>query len=196
MISDPLALVARLAEIFDKLGIPYVVGGSLASSVYGIPRATNDVDLAANVKRIHVQPLTQALEVDFYVAEESITEAIRDRSSFNVIHLATMFKADIFVLGEDVLSQQQMLRARTEAIQLEGASRLIRFASPEDTILQKLIWYRLGGEVSGQQWKDVQGVLRIQGESLDFEYLERSGAILNVADLLARAKESARHGMG
>jgi hypothetical protein len=192
MDSDPLVVVGRLADIFDNLGIPYVVGGSLASSVYGIPRATNDVDLAANVKRIHASQLRNAFEREFYVAEELILDAIRDRSSFNVIHLPTMFKADIFVLGEDPLSQQEMIRARTETIQIGDAARLLRFASPEDTILQKLIWYRKSGGVSEQQWKDVQGVLKIQGPSLDFDYLERSAAILNVSDLLERAKESAR----
>ena len=192
MLSDPLVVVANLADIFDALDIPYLVGGSLASSVYGIPRATNDVDLVANVQRMHVRPLTKALEGDFYVAEELIVEAIRDRSSFNVIHLATMFKADIFVPREDTLSDEEMRRARTETIQVGDTSRAIRFASPEDTILQKLIWYRLGGGISEQQWSDIQGVLRIQGVSLDFDYLARSAAILNIADLLERARESAR----
>ena len=192
MLSDPLVVVANLADIFDALDIPYLVGGSLASSVYGIPRATNDVDLVANVGQMHVRPLTKALEGDFYVAEELIVEAIRDRSSFNVIHLATMFKADIFVPREDTLSDEEMRRARTETIQVGDTSRAIRFASPEDTILQKLIWYRLGGGISEQQWSDIQGVLRIQGMSLDFDYLARSAAILNIADLLERARESAR----
>ena len=85
MSSDPLIVMARLAEVFDRLAIPYVVGGSLASSVYGIPRATNDVDVVADIRRTHVSPLRKALETDFYVAEELILEAIRDRSSFNLI---------------------------------------------------------------------------------------------------------------
>jgi hypothetical protein len=191
MASDPLLVVAKLADVFNELGIDYVVGGSLASSVYGIPRATNDVDLLADVKRKHVHPLQKALETDFYVAEEAIVEAIRDRGSFNVIHLATMFKADIFIPRDDNLSNEEMVRARTETIQLGDTSRPIRFASPEDTILQKLIWYRLGGGISEQQWNDVKGVLKIQGMALDFGYLERSAAMLNIADLLQRARESA-----
>lgn len=191
MVSDPLIVVAQLADVFEELRIPYFVGGSLASSVYGVPRASNDVDLVADVKRRHVQPLTKRLEGDFYVAEELILDAIRDRSSFNVIHLATMFKADIFVPRQDAFSHEEMVRARTEMIDVGDASRAIRFASPEDTILQKLIWYRLGGGVSAQQWSDIQGVLKVQGVSLDFDYLERSAAILNVTDLLQRARESA-----
>ena len=192
MLSDPLVVVATLADVFDRLGIPYLVGGSLASSLYGIPRATNDADLVADVKLKHVEPLTKALENDFYVAGELITEAIRDRSSFNVIYLATMFKADIFLPKKDAFSREEMARARAETIQVADDLRSIRFASPEDTILQKLIWYRLGGEQSGQQWSDIQGVLKIQGTSLDFIYIERFAALLNIADVLERARESAR----
>ena len=192
MLSDPLIVVARLADIFDELGIPYFVGGSLASSVHGVPRATNDVDLAAAVKRAHVAPLVKALESDFYVAEELIVEAIRDRAAFNVIHLPTMFKADIFVLEESGWPQRQMVRARTETISSGDVSRAIRFATPEDTILQKLIWYRKGGGVSDQQWKDIQGVLKVQGTSLDFDYLEECAILLDIADLLRRARESVR----
>jgi hypothetical protein len=190
MASDPLVVVARLADIFDGLAIPYFVGGSLASSVHGIPRATNDADLGAVVRRIHIAPLVKALEGEFYVAEELIVEAIRDGASFNVIHLPTMFKADVFVLEETGWALQQMTRARPETISVGDESRAIRFATPEDTVLQKLVWYRKGGEVSEQQWKDIQGVLKVQGTTLDSDYMEKSAEILNVADLLRRARES------
>jgi hypothetical protein len=129
-------------------------------------------------------------EKDFYVAEELISEAIRDRTSFNVIHLATMFKADIFLPRKDAWSHEEMARARTESIPLPANIRPIRFSSPEDTILHKLLWYRLGGEVSDKQWSDILGVLKIQGTLLDLAYLESYAAILNVADLLARAQKS------
>jgi hypothetical protein len=138
---------------------------------------------------MHVQPLRKILECDFYVAEELILDAIRRRSSFNVIHLATMFKADIFIPRAETLGNEELNRARPETVQLESGSRSIRFASPEDTILQKLLWFRLGGEISERQWRDVQGVLSIQGTSLDQDYLSRSAQILNVTDLLKRARE-------
>ena len=86
MLSDPLIVITRLAQIFDQLEIQYVVGGSIASSMYGIPRATQDVDLMANVKLEHVDRLTAALEPEFYVAAELIADAIRRQESFNVIH--------------------------------------------------------------------------------------------------------------
>jgi hypothetical protein len=189
MPADPLVVVARLADVFAQLGISYAVGGSLASSVYGVPRATNDVDIVADVKYAHIDLLKKALEHDFYMAEELINEAIRDRSSFNVIHLATMFKADIFIPRQDTLSHEELNRAREETVQISGASRVIRFASPEDTILQKLLWYRLGGGISEQQWNDIQGVLKVQGPLLDFQYLERSAVILQISDLLERARK-------
>lgn len=189
MASDPLIVVARLADIFESLGIPYFVGGSLASSVHGIPRATNAADLGAVVKSTHVTLLVKALEGEFYVAEELIVEAIRDGASFNVIHLPTMFKADIFVLEESGWALQQMMRARPEMISVGDESRAVRFATPEDTILQKLVWYRKGGEVSEQQWKDIQGVLKVQGTTLDSNYMEKAAEILNVADLLQSARK-------
>lgn len=186
--SDPLVVVARLADLFDQLSIPYLVGGSLASSVYGIPRATNDVDLVADIRPMHVRPFQEALGGDFYVVEELIREAILNRSSFNVIHLATKFKADIFVFREDSTLREEMVRARKITIHVADSSREVRFSSPEDTILQKLVWYRLGGGVSEQQWKDVQGVLKIQGASLDFDYMEASARALHIIDLLEQAR--------
>lgn len=189
MVSDPVIVVATLADIFDRLGIPYLVGGSLASSLYGIPRATQDADLMADVRLSHVEPLTKALESEFYVAEELISDAIRDRSSFNVIHLATMFKADVFLPQNDAWAHEEMARARTESIHVADSARAIRFSSPEDTILHKLLWYRLGGEISDKQWTDILGVLKVQGPLLDLAYVERNALLLNVADLLERARK-------
>jgi hypothetical protein len=189
MVSDPLVVVARLADAFDRLGISYLVGGSLASSLYGVPRATQDADILADVRLKHVQPLTKELENDFYIASELILDAIRDRSSFNVIHLPTMFKADIFLPREDAWSREEMNRARTESIPLAETNRAVRFSSPEDTILHKLLWYRLGGEISDQQWGDILGILKIQGSSIDFAYLESYAGMLNIADLLARVRK-------
>jgi hypothetical protein len=100
-----------------------------------------------------------------------------------------MFKADIFIPRAETLGNEELNRARPETVQLESGSRAIRFASPEDTILQKLLWFRHGGETSERQWHDVQGVLSIQGTSLDHDYLSRSAQILKVTDLLKRARE-------
>lgn len=189
MLSEPILVVARLARTFDDLGIRYLVGGSLASSLYGIPRATQDVDLVADLKLSHVDTVTAALGGDFYVDADMIRDAVRRRASFNVVHLATMFKADVFLLRGDSWSREEMRRARPEQLDMPEGRVAIRFASPEDTLLHKLVWYKLGNQISDRQWGDVLGVLRVQGELLDRFYLERWADLLDVAELLHRAME-------
>src|SRR6185436_6381382 len=114
MLPAPVLVVAKLARVFDTLNIRYVVGGSVASSIYGIPRATQDVDLVADIRLPHVEAITSALTGEFYVDADMIRDAIQRSASFNVIHLATMFKADVFILQGDSWSCEEMARARTE----------------------------------------------------------------------------------
>ena len=195
MLSEPLLVVARLARTFDDLAIRYLVGGSLASSIYGTPRATQDVDLVAELEPDHVEPLTGALADEFYIDAGMIRDAIRRRRSFNVVHLATMFKADVFVSRGDAWSREEMARARTGEFDTPDGKLAIRFASPEDTLLHKFLWYQLGNQVSDRQWGDVAGVLKMQADSLDREYLRQWADSLGVSDLLARAmREVAEQG--
>jgi hypothetical protein len=194
MLSEPLLIVARIVSVFDALAIRYVVGGSLASSIYGIPRATQDVDVVADILPSHVDAITSALAGDFYVDADMIRDTIKRRSSFNVIHLATMFKADVFIYQGDQWSREKMVRARAEQFDVPEGEVTIRFASPEDTLLHKLIRYKLGNEVSDRQWGDVLGVLLVQGEALDGEYLDRWAPLLGVAELLSRARSQRTSG--
>jgi len=189
MLSEPLLVVARLARTFEDLAIRYIVGGSLASSLYGIPRATQDVDLVAEIELHHVEALTSSLAGDFYVDAGMIRDAIRRRASFNVIHLATMFKADVFIPRGDAWSHEELSRARCEQFDTTVGRVTIHFASAEDTVLHKLTWYRLGNEVSDRQWGDVLGLLKVQSGSLDREYLEHWARLLNISDLLSRAQQ-------
>ena len=149
MLSDPLVVVAKVTAALDALDIRYIVGGSLASSLYGIPRATQDVDLVAKLTESHAQPLVEELRSDFYIDAYMITDAVQRGGSFNVIHLGTMYKADVFVMKTDQWSIEEMRRGRVEPIMLPEGPARVRFASPEDTLLHKLVWYRMGGEVSG-----------------------------------------------
>src|SRR5690606_8640426 len=136
----------------------------------------------------HAEPLARLLRSDFYVDVDMILDAVRRRASFNVIHLATMFKADVFVMKGDSWSREEMQRARAEELTGPQGPLTIRFASPEDPLLHKLVWYRLGNEISDRQWGDILGVFKVQGSLLDDEYLDRWAAALDVADLLARAR--------
>ena len=190
VLAEPAQVAGLIADVFDRLEIPYLVGGSLASSLHGIPRATQDVDMVADLEPQHVTPFVSALETAFYVDEDMVRDAIQCRSSFNVIHLATLFKVDIFVLQRDTASQEEM--ARRERYELSEEPRQELFlASAEDIILHKLHWFRLGGGISERQWNDVQGVLRVQNERLDFSYLRRGAECMGVEDLLEQALREA-----
>jgi hypothetical protein len=187
MLSEPLLVVARIARAFDDLAIRYVVGGSLASSLYGIPRATQDADLVAQIELPQVDVFASALAGEFYIDAAMIRDAIRRRASFNVVHLATMFKADVFIARADEWSREEMSRARIEVFDTPEGKVAIRFASAEDTLLHKLVWYKLGNQVSDRQWGDVIGLVQVQADSLDRAYLELWGRRLDVSDLLHRA---------
>ena len=183
--SQILAAIMPVIEALEELGVPYHIGGSVASSIYGILRATIDADLIANLRLEHVRPLVVQLQTDYYIDEEMIRDAIRRRSSFNVIHLDTMLKVDVYIPKSRPFDQEEMHRVQQEVL-LEG-TRPLNVASPEGTILHKLEWYRMGGEVSDRQWNDILGVLKVQGTHLDMAYLQRWAANLKVTDLLEHA---------
>jgi hypothetical protein len=185
-LSDVLEVTLRIAETFESLEIPYLIGGSLASSLHGIPRATQDVDVVAEIRGRHVSPLVSALEDEFYVDQEMIRSAISRRSSFNVIHLTSMFKVDVFVLGDDVFFEEEMKRRRQYEVSSDPPRTLV-VASPEDVLLHKLYWFRQSNEASDRQWRDVRGIVKVQGEQLDEKYLSRMAVHLNVEELLDRA---------
>jgi hypothetical protein len=172
---------------FRRACLRYLVGGSLASSLYGIPRATQDVDLVADIRLSHVDAFTNALNDDFYVDANMIRDAIQQKASFNVVHLPTMFKADIFIPRDDEWSRAEMSRARDLEFDEPEGKVMFHFASAEDTLLHKLIWYKLGNQVSDRQWHDVLGVVKVQADLLDREYLEFWESSLEVSDLLAQA---------
>ena len=183
--SQILAAITPIIEALEQLGVPYHIGGSVASSIYGILRATIDVDLVADLRLEQVRPLVKQLEAAYYIDEDMIRDAIRRRSSFNVIHLDTMLKVDVYILKSRPFDQEELRRVQQEVL-VEG-TRPFSVASPEGTILNKLEWYRMGGEVSDRQWNDILGVLKVQGTNLDMAYLQRWAVSLNVTDLLERA---------
>ena len=156
-LAEPIQVTQRVVQEFERLDIRYFVGGSLASSLHGIPRATQDVDIVAEIKTGHIPKLVDALEKEFYIDADMIKDAIQTRMSFNIIHLATMFKVDIFVLKNDMASQEEMERRKHYQIS-DAPDQMLFLASAEDIILHKLYWFQLGGGVSERQWNDVLGV--------------------------------------
>lgn len=137
ILAKPLRVTAVVGALLDQLGVPWLVGGSLASSIHGVPRATQDVDLVADLRLPHLAPFVAAMESDFYCAEVAVRDAIRRRASFNVIHYATAMKVDIFMLKGDALSRAEMDRRVFQVVGDADGARL-PVASPEDIILQKL----------------------------------------------------------
>lgn len=183
-LSEPVRITLAIIKVFNKLHIPYVVGGSLASSLHGIPRATQDVDIVADIKHVHITPLVKALEKSWYIDENMIRDAIKNQSSFNVLYLETMFKIDIFILKDDPVSNSEMKRRQKYTVTDDDEGSLY-IASAEDIILQKLYWYKIGDKVSERQWNDTIGVVKVQDKNLDFNYLKNTARMLGVAELLS-----------
>jgi hypothetical protein len=192
MLDPPADLVVPVARILDRLGIPYFVGGSLASAAYGFPRTTLDADLVIDPTREQVDGLREALQDDFYVSRDAMAQALKERDSFNAIHLSSGFKIDFFILGRGAFDRESFNRRRP--IKLDEPEEVLFFYSPEDTVLRKLEWYRKGGEVSEHQWRDVIGILVVQHGRLDDAYMKRWAATLGVSDLLERVTSEAAAG--
>lgn len=185
---DPIAVALSVSHVLDTLGIAHTIGGSLASSFAGEPRSTVDIDFVVALEESHIQGIVSALSADFYVDGEALRRAVRERASANLIHHSTQLKVDIFVAGGTPLDEQQL--KRRQAVTL-GPGRTLYIHPPEDILLQKLRWYRAGAEVSDRQWRDILGIIRVQGSRLDRGYLAGSAPVLGVTDLLTRALREA-----
>ena len=183
----PTEFLLYVAELIERLGIPYHVGGSVASSAHGMYRASADVDFVIDPTADQLEALVRGLESEFYVSRAAVSEALAHRSTFNAIHDRTSFKVDFFLKGQTLFDAEELRRS---VRQIVGAKRehTVLLKSPEDTILRKLEWYRRGGEVSERQWQDVLSILAAMRGQLDDTHLDRWSRELNVADLLDRAR--------
>jgi len=186
MLIEPTFVALKVISVLERLDISYFISGSLASALHGVVRSTNDVDIVADLKMEHVLPLKKALKDEFYIDEEMIKEAIEKKSSFNIIYLEWIFKVDIFIPGNYPYLKEQ-LRRRYKEIVVSKPRQTAYIATPEDTILSKLEWYKMGDKASDRQWNDVLGVLKVQGDRLNMDYLYHWANKLDIDNLLEKA---------
>jgi hypothetical protein len=176
-----------LFRTLDRQGIVYAVGGSFASSLHGIARATQDIDIVVDLRADQIADLCKALAPQFYLDEGSMLGAIGRGGAFNLIHFESGLKIDVFVASRHPLGAEQLSHRRVEATALLGGEPMkVSVISPDDILLVKLLWYRDGGEVSERQWNDLSNLAEVQGNRLDREYLDIQAKRLGVADLLLR----------
>ena len=190
MADEQTEVLLRVLVALESVDAPYLGGGSFASSAHGVYRTTADVDLLVELRTDKVAALVAKLEDEFYADGEMMQDSLRTGNSFNLIHFATGLKVDVFPAAGTPFERQQL--SRRSPLELGGErAKTVYFASPEDTVLAKLRWYRETGETSDRQWTDVLGVLKVQRERLDVVYLQRWAEELGVADLLARVRADA-----
>jgi hypothetical protein len=187
--QGPFGLVLAMAAILDELGVPYALGGSMASSLLGEPRSTVDVDLAVQLDATTGEVLLERVSAGFYVPVDSAREAIRAHSSFNLVDTQNALKVDLFVVGDGLLDRMQI--QRRVRIVVPGSPEGIWVTSPEDQVLRKLDWFRQSDSMSDRQWRDVVGILRVHGAELDDEYLSESALALDLSAELDEARRQA-----
>ena len=181
-----LIVLESLTDILQQLDIVYAIGGSVASSIYGKVRFTEDADIAVEPFDNQADKLIELLSSDYYISKEAVYQALKQQGSFNVIHLDSAFKIDVFICKDTAFEKQ--LIARRKSLKLsDSIKKEFAVVSAEDIILLKLQWYRDGGYGSERQWNDVLGILTVQAERLDFEHLNKWAAILGINELLEKA---------
>lgn len=173
------AFLTRLTAKLTAAGVPSMVVGSFASSFHGVPRSSQDLDLVIDPQPQSLRRFLADLPPeDYYADEDAARDALRRRGQFNVIDMATAWKADLIVRKARPFSIEEMSR-RIEG-DLLGARVFV--ASPEDTLISKLEWAQQGGG-SQLQLRDVAGILQLRANELDFPYIERWVKELELGDL-------------
>ena len=183
--DDLVDALSPVVAAFRGLGIRHFVGGSVASSFHGAARTTMDVDLVCELEEQQVNTFIEQFDRAFYISEAAIRDAVRRKSCFNLIHLPTSFKIDIFVSRGRPFDTNAMSRACSHVLGDERSVD-VPIATAEDSIVSKLEWYRLSSETSERQWDDVSRMLKILGDAADIAYLENAAKSVGVADLLRR----------
>ena len=185
--KDALEIALLTAAAFERAGVAYFLGGSLASSFQGEPRATNDIDFVVELATHRVDLLVRELGADFDVDVDALKEATRRGGSWNIFYSPQGTKIDLFMLGGEPFDEAEF--SRRARVDLGGSQLFIK--SAEDTVLRKLLWFLAGGQVSSKQWRDIVEVLRVSGAAMDRRYLDGWARRLGLSEWLARADAEA-----
>ncbi|MCZ2154906.1 MAG: nucleotidyltransferase family protein [Bryobacterales bacterium] len=177
---------APVRAALESTGVRYAVGGSWASTAFGEPRFTNDVDILADFTPYSLDKFLRALSEACYVDTDEAMDAVRAGRPFNVIYMPLALKFDFFTASAFPLGARELERA-IFLTETELSDSSTPFVTPEDILLAKLHWYREGGEISEVQWRDIRGIVRACGKNLDREYLLQSAAVLGLRAQLAKA---------
>jgi hypothetical protein len=184
--ENAIDIALKVARALTAVQAEYFVGGSLASSLQGEPRATNDIDFVIALPLGKVGELKLALGGEFEVDTDMLREAILHASCANAFYLPVVTKIDFFGRGYEPFDESEFSRRRITTVTASGESLVVK--APEDTVLRKLLWFREGGEVSEKQWRDIVSVLQISGEKMDQTYLTTWASRLHLSELLDRAR--------
>lgn len=190
MTVDAVDVALLVAAALDAVGADYFVGGSVASSFQGEPRATNDIDMVVALPVRRVAAFAKFLGSEFEVDQDMVKEALGRGGSANIFYLPLVTKIDLFGLGETPFDEAEFARRRRVRVRATGEELWLK--SPEDSVLRKLLWYRQGGEVSDRQWRDVVEVLRVSGAGMNVAYLDSWAPRLGLVGLLAGVRAEAK----
>jgi hypothetical protein len=180
----PVAMIP-IIEVFECLGIRYYLSGSIACSVYGLPRGAQDIDVVADIQAEHVSPLVKHLQGAYTINAQAQRDAIAQRNAFSLLHLSSLIKVDVMLPRGTPFDS--LVSQRAQQLSLIEGYQPIWIASPEDVVLMGLEWYRDCGATADDQWNDLLGVVKVQAPTLDLTYLRHVAPTLNVPGLLEQA---------
>jgi len=176
---EPSELLRRFAEVLERLSIPYLVTGSMATIAYGEPRFTNDIDVVVDLHLDQVDAFCESFpEPEFYCYRESVVQAVQEQSQFNIIHYGSGLKIDVIIPDQSDFNRSRLARG----VRLPGSPDFeVWFASLEDVIIKKLEYYRIGG--SEKHIRDITGALKVRAERVDRDYITAWATRLGLADI-------------
>ena len=174
---EQLEVIRLVADRLEKLGTPYFITGSIASSYYGIPRYTHDLDVVITISEEDISAIMRLFEHEGYLSQEGIRDALSGTGMFNFIHIESGLKVDFWIDRGEPFTKSCFERVR----QVEISDRLlVKMASPEDVLLHKIYWDHL--TPSERQIRDAHGIVAVQGMKLDIDYIGEWAKKLGIED--------------